>query len=181
MAESKDISRQDIELFRQAIGDVDKIEYDGFVLATPKIPPVPNQTIISEQNALNQMANNPFDIPDVAIGDELYFRRSGVQQQTIRKLSRGQYAIESELDMHGMTVNVAKKELNNFLSFCQSTNRRCIRIIHGKGHGSIDKIPVLKNKLNKWLQRHDSILAFCSAPSHDGGTGAVYALIKKHS
>ncbi len=180
MAESKDISRQDIELFRQAVGDVDKIEYDDFVLAKPKIPPVPNQTIVSEQNSLKQMADNPFDIPDVESGDELYFRRSGVQQQIMRKLRRGQFAIESELDLHGMTVSVAKKELNDFLVYCQSTNRRCIRIIHGKGHGSVDKIPVLKNNLNKWLQNYDSILAFCSAPTHDGGTGAIYALIKKY-
>lgn len=180
MAESKDISRQDIELFRQAIGEVDKIENDGAELLTPKPSPVPNQTIISEQNSLNQMANNPFDIPDIEIGDELYFRRSGVQQQIMRKLRRGQFAIESELDLHGMTVSVAKKELKDFLVYCQSTNRRCIRIIHGKGHGSVDKIPVLKNKLNKWLQNFDSILAFCSAPTHDGGTGAIYALINKY-
>jgi DNA-nicking Smr family endonuclease len=179
MAESKDISRQDIELFRQAIGDVDRIECDSFVLSVPKIPPAPNQTIISEQNSLKQMANNPFDIQNIETGDELYFRRSGVQQQIMRKLRRGQYAIESELDLHGMTVSVAKKELKDFLAYCQSTNRRCIRIIHGKGHGSVDKIPVLKNKLNKWLQNYDSILAFCSAPTHDGGSGAIYALIKK--
>ncbi|MCK5432786.1 MAG: Smr/MutS family protein [Gammaproteobacteria bacterium] len=180
MAESKDISRQDIELFRQAIGEVDKIEHDGAELPAPKPSPVPNQTIISEQNSLNQMANNPFDIPDIETGDELYFRRSGVQQQIMRKLRRGQFAIESELDLHGMTVSVAKKELKDFLVYCQSTNRRCIRIIHGKGHGSVDKIPVLKNKLNKWLQNFDSILAFCSAPTHDGGTGAIYALINKY-
>jgi DNA-nicking Smr family endonuclease len=181
MVESKDISKQDIELFRQAIGDVDKIEYDGIELVSPKPAPVPNQRIISERIALDQMANDPFDLPDVEIGDELYFKRDGVQQQILRKLRRGQFAIESELDLHGMTVSIAKKELDNFLSFCQSTNRRCVRIIHGKGHGSANKIPVLKNKLNKWLQRYDTILAFCSAPSHDGGTGAVYVLIKKLS
>lgn len=180
MAGSKNITRQDSELFRQAIGEVDKIEYDGANLVTSKPAPVPNQTILSQQDALNKMANDPFDIPDVEIGDELFFRRDGIQQQVMRKLRRGQYAIESELDLHGMTVSIAKKELDGFLSYCQSTNRRCIRIIHGKGHGSVNKIPVLKNKLNKWLQKDDSILAFCSAPANDGGTGAVYVLIKKY-
>jgi len=180
MSRPKGVSKDDIKLFRQAIGEVDSIEYEGVELSIPKPTPVPNQTIISELEAFNQMANDPFDIPDVEIGDELYFRRSGVQEQIIRKLRRGQFAIESELDLHGMTVNIAKKELNDFLYYCQSTNRRCIRIIHGKGHGSVNKIPVLKNKLNKWLQRYDSILAFCSAPSHDGGTGAIYVLINKH-
>ena len=180
MAESKDISKQDSELFRQAVGDVEKIDHDGFELDIPKRQPVPNQTIISEQNTLNQMANDPFDVPDIENGDELYFRRDGVQQQIMRKLRRGQFAIESELDLHGMTVNIAKKELDNFLSLCRSRNHRCIRIIHGKGHGSVDKIPVLKNKLNKWLQKYDSILAYCSAPPNDGGSGAVYVLIKKN-
>jgi len=181
MSEAKGVSKDDIKLFRQAIGEVDMIEYNGVELSTAKPAPVPNQSIISEQEAFNQMAKDPFDIPDVEIGDELYFRRSGIQQQIIRKLRRGQFAIESELDLHGMTVSVAKKELNDFLNYCQSTNRRCIRIIHGKGHGSVNKIPVLKNKLNRWLQRYDSILAFCSAPAHDGGTGAVYVIIKKLS
>lgn len=181
MTGPKGVTKDDIELFRQAIGEVDTIDYDGVELSTVRPAPVPNQSILSEQEAFNQMVHAPFDIPDVEIGDELYFRRSGVQQQIIRKLRRGQFAIESELDLHGMTVDVAKKELDNFLSYCQSTNRRCIRIIHGKGHGSLNKIPVLKNKLNKWLQRYDSILAFCSAPSHDGGTGAVYVIIKKLS
>jgi len=180
MAKTKDITRQDSELFRQAIGEVDKIEHNGVNLVTPKPPPVPNQTILNQQDALNKMANDPFDIPDIEIGDELFFKREGVQQQIMRKLRRGKYAIESELDLHGMTASIAKKELDGFLSHCQSTNRRCIRIIHGKGHGSVNKIPVLKNKLNKWLQKYDSILAFCSAPPNDGGTGAVYVLIKKY-
>ena len=180
MAKTKDITRQDSELFRQAIGEVDKIEHNGVNLVTPKPPPVPNQTILSQQDALNKMANDPFDVPDIEIGDELFFKREGVQQQIMRKLRRGKYAIESELDLHGMTVSIAKKELDDFLSHCQSTNRRCIRIIHGKGHGSVNKIPVLKNKLNEWLQKYDSILAFCSAPPNDGGTGAVYVLIKKY-
>ncbi len=180
MSDPKGVTKDDMKLFRQTIGEVDTIKYDGVELATGKPAPVPNQSILSEQQAFQQMANAPFDIPDVEIGDELYFRRSGVQQQIIRKLRRGQFAIESELDLHGMTVDIAKKELGDFLSYCQSTNRRSIRIIHGKGHGSVNKIPVLKNKLNKWLQRYDSILAFCSAPSHDGGTGAIYVLIKKH-
>lgn len=179
MSDPKGVTKDDIKLFRQSIGEVDIIEYDGVELSTAKPAPVPNQSIISEQEALNQMANAPFDIPDVEIGDELYFRREGIQQQIIRKLRRGQFAIESELDLHGMTVSVAKKELNNFLSYCQTTNRRCIRIIHGKGRGSANNIPILKNKLNIWLQRYDSVLAFCSTPSHDGGTGAVYVLIKK--
>lgn len=180
MAEPKDITNQDKMLFRQAIGEVARIKNEGAILSAPKPPPVPNQTLRSEQRALNTMIHTPFDIPDIEIGDELYFKRSGVQQEIMRKLRRGQFSRVSELDLHGMTVSIAKQALDNYLAYCQSTNRRCIRIIHGKGHGSIDKIPVLKNKLNKWLRKYDSVLAFCSAPSHDGGTGAAYVLLKKY-
>ena len=179
MSDPKGVTKDDIQLFRQTIGEVETIEYDGVDLSTPKPAPIPYQTNIGEQKAFIQMVDAPSDIPDIGIGDELYFKRSGVQERILRKLRRGQFPIESELDLHGMTVSVAKKELDDFLSHCQSTNRRCIRIIHGKGYGSTNKIPVLKNNLNRWLQRYDSILAFCSTPSHDGGTGAVYALIKK--
>jgi DNA-nicking Smr family endonuclease len=180
MADPKGVTRQDSKLFRQAIGEVDKLKHDGVNLYTPKPHPVPNQTVVSEQRVFTEMVGDPFDLPDVEIGDELFFKREGIQQQIMRKLRRGQYEIKDELDLHGMTVSIAKRKLDNFLSDCQFTNHCCVRIIHGKGHGSVDRIPVLKNKLNKWLQSYDPILAFCSAPPNDGGTGAVYVLIKKY-
>lgn len=200
MAESKDISRQDSKLFRQTLGDVDAVKLDEIHLAIPKPLPVPNQSQSNDQNIPNQMTADHLDIPDIGIGDELYFKKSCVQKQTIRKLRRGKFSIQSELDLHGMTVDIAKKELHDFLAYCQTTNHRYVRmihgktchtpniihgktchvikIIHGKGHRSANKIPILKNKLNQWLQKYDSILAFCSAPFHDGGTGAVYVLMK---
>jgi DNA-nicking Smr family endonuclease len=85
-----------------------------------------------------------------------------------------------ELDLHGMTVETAHKALTKFLADCCLMNRKCVRIIHGKGHGSDKKMPILKNKLNQWLRQHDDIIAFCSAQPNDGGTGAVYVLIKRH-
>ncbi len=173
--------KDDSWLFRQMIGEVKKIDYDGVDLPTPKPAPVPYQTNISEQETFARMTDTPFDIPDIENGDKLYFKRDGIQERVMRKLRRGQFVIESELDLHGMTASIAKKELDNFLSSCQSTDRRCVKIIHGKGHRSANKMPVLKNKLNKWLRQYNTILAFCSTPSQDGGTGAVYVLIKKHS
>jgi len=78
-----------------------------------------------------------------------------------------------------MTVDVARKSLSSFLATCGALDNRCIKIIHGKGRGSKGKQPVLKNRLNYWLQQRDDILAFCSARPVDGGTGAVYVLLKK--
>ncbi len=51
--------------------------------------------------------------------------------------------------------------------------------MHGKGHGSLHKLPVLKTKVQGWLRQRDEVLAFCSARPVDGGTGAVYVLLKK--
>ncbi|MCG8379470.1 MAG: Smr/MutS family protein, partial [Proteobacteria bacterium] len=106
--------------------------------------------------------------------------KPGLQKQTLRKLRRGQFNIEGELDLHGMTAVMAKEALSTFLKRCKSQNKRCIRIIHGKGLGSKDKKPVIKNKLNNWLQKRDDILAFCSAREVDGGTGAIYLLLKRN-
>ena len=88
MSDSKGVTKDDIKLFRQAIGEVDMIEHDGVEMSKARPAPVPTQSIISEQQALNQMASDPFDIPDVEIGDELCFRRSGVQQQSIIEIAR---------------------------------------------------------------------------------------------
>ncbi len=190
MSNAKGVTKEDSELFRQTVGTVDTVEHDGVNLSTPKPAPVINQTVpnqitstqknISKQTTYNKTTNDLTNIEDVEINDKLYFRGNGIQKKIMRKLCRGQLPIESELDLHGMTVNVAKQELNNFLSHCQLKNCRYVRIIHGKGNSSENNIPVLKNKLNNWLQHYDSILAFCSAPSFDGGTGALYAIIKKH-
>lgn len=125
------------------------------------------------------MTENHLDLPDLKSNDKLYFKGDGVQAKIMQKLSRGKISIEAEFDLHGMTVNIAKKGLQNFLQDCQSNNYRYIRIVHGKGYGSTNKLPVLKNKLNIWLRNNDVILAFCSAPVYNGGTGAVNVYIRK--
>jgi DNA-nicking Smr family endonuclease len=98
----------------------------------------------------------------------------------MRKLRRGQFIVGAELDLHGMTVPVAHRALNEFLARCLTTDTRCVRVIHGKGLSTPDRSPVLKSRVNNWLQQHGDVLAYCSARAHDGGTGAVYVLLKKH-
>jgi DNA-nicking Smr family endonuclease len=87
--------------------------------------------------------------------------------------------VESELDLHGLIVTEARLEMIRFLRDCQLMGGGCVRIIHGKGHGSLQKQPILKNKVNKWLRQYDAVLAFCSARNSDGGTGAVYVLVQR--
>ncbi len=156
------------------------IKQDRAELRTRRPPPIPLQRYADEQAVIKSILESPFIVMDVETGDELFFKRPGVQQRVMGKLRRGQFAIEKELDLHGMTVTDAETALKRFLSHCQQHNYRCVRIIHGKGHGSKDKKPVIKNRLNQWLQKNSAILAFCSARPADGGTGAVYVLIKRH-
>ena len=91
----------------------------------------------------------------------------------------GKVHIDAELDLHGLTAVRAEPILAMFLAECQQQQIRSVRIIHGKGWGSRDNRPVLKSKVNYWLRQSDAVLAFCSATIEDGGTGALYVLLKR--
>ncbi len=109
----------------------------------------------------------------------MFFCRPGIQHRLLRKLRRGQISIGAELDLHGMTSREARQALLVFISECKRQNIRCVKIVHGKGKGSVSRRPVLKNRINNWLPQLDDILAFCSARVEDGGVGAVYVLLKR--
>lgn len=112
-------------------------------------------------------------------GEHLAWTSPGVQHGVLRKLRSGRYAIQAELDLHGMTVADARTALGEFLEQARATRRLCVRIIHGKGRHGADNAPRLKPAVNAWLQRRRHVLAFCSARSSDGGTGAVYVLLRR--
>jgi len=171
----------DAALFREAMKRVRPLS-----LADDKVepqqrrpPPHPHQTEQDRIQVLEEMMSAPLDYVELETGDELLFLRPGIQRNVLRKLRRGQYSCGGELDLHGMTVPVAHQALAEFLQHCQISGTGCVRIIHGKGHGSKQQKPVLKNKVNLWLRQRDEILAFCSARPEDGGTGAVYVLLKR--
>ncbi|EGV51289.1 DNA mismatch repair protein MutS [Candidatus Endoriftia persephone str. Guaymas] len=115
---------------------------------------------------------------EIEATDELSFSRPGVQKRVISELRRGRFEVGLELDLHGMNVSYARETLGLFLQECHRRRVRCARIIHGKGYGSADRQPVLKQKLNIWLRQRDDVLAFTSATRRDGGTGAAYVLLR---
>lgn len=180
MARPGEVDENDIALFRQTVGSVRVIRQNSVISLPEKPEPRPTQRVADERQTLVDMALGLSDPELLETGDELYFKRNGVQSRLFQKLKRGQLRVECELDLHGMTIAVAKQALGQFLSKARAANSRCIRIIHGKGKGSKEGIPVLKAKLNHWLQQCDEVLAFCSARPMDGGTGAVYVLIKRN-
>ncbi len=114
----------------------------------------------------------------VAGGDALSFSRAGVRPQLLRRLRRGLIPIEDELDLHGLSQSGARAHLADFLAFNRAAGRRCVRVIHGKGYRSGARGPVLKTAVDLWLRRHTDVLAFTSARAIDGGTGAVYVLLR---
>ena len=110
--------------------------------------------------------------------DPASFQRGGVRTQVMRRLRRGLYPIEAELDLHGLTQVAARESLADFLAYSRAGGRRCVRIIHGKGYRSGARGPVLKVAVDLWLRRHLDVMAFTSARAIDGGTGAVYVLLR---
>ena len=119
------------------------------------------------------------DLYEVQPGDELLFRRAGVPETVLRRLRRGTYRIESEIDLHGLSVNEATAQLNEFLREARAHQLRCVRVIHGKGLRSGTRGPVLKNTVNAMLRRSDPVLAFASARPVAGGTGATLVLLAR--
>ncbi len=111
-------------------------------------------------------------------GDELNFLRPGLATGTLRKLRRGQWVTQDEIDLHGLTVVEARPALVAFLNHCLRDGLRCVRIIHGKGLGSKNGEPVLKRKVASWLMQREEILAFCQARRTEGGGGAAVVLLK---
>jgi len=179
MTKQKKRPGDDTGLFRRAVGDVKHLPQDRAALDKPKPPPVPVQRQLDEQQVTKELLSGQFDGSELETGEELLYLRPGVQRTVFRKLRRGQFTVEAELDLHGMNVDKASGRLAEFLTESQSRDRRCVRIVHGKGHRSRNKQPVLKNKLNNWLRQRDEVLAFCSTRPVDGGTGAVYVLLKR--
>ncbi|MEA3149265.1 MAG: hypothetical protein QOD56_204, partial [Gammaproteobacteria bacterium] len=116
--------------------------------------------------------------PAMGGGDALMFQRAGVQTQVVRRLRRGLFPIEDELDLHGLSQSAARDQLAQFLAANRDAGRRCVRIIHGKGYRSGARGPILKIAVDLWLRRHLDVMAFTSARPIDGGTGAVYVLLR---
>jgi DNA-nicking Smr family endonuclease len=119
------------------------------------------------------------DLYEVQPGDELLFRRAGVPETVLRRLRGGQYRVEDEIDLHGMTASEAAARMGDFLRSARTREQRCVRVIHGKGLRSGNRGPVLKNTVNALLRRSDAVLAFASARPVAGGTGATLVLLSR--
>jgi DNA-nicking Smr family endonuclease len=181
---------EDAHEFRDAVRDVKPLAHTPPAggLAKPR-PKARLRKIMSATESLDEampLIHAPMVEPggDVAAGSAvagggvLSFQRAGVRTQVVRRLRRGLIPIEDELDLHGLTQAAARDHLAEFLANSRYAGRRCVRIIHGKGYRSGARGPVLKMAVDLWLRRHLDVMAFTSARAIDGGTGAVYVLLR---
>jgi len=165
--------------FPDAVGEVRRLKQDRLAPPRARRKPIPEQTLRDQRAVLDNLLSDDYEPAELETGDELLYAHPGLQHQVLRKLRRGQYAIQGQLDLHGCTVPEARERVAAFLRDMQAQDRRCVRIIHGKGKSSEGRLPVLKGKVNAWLRQWDAVLAFCSARPNDGGTGAVYVLLRR--
>ena len=164
--------------FRRAVADAAPLAPSKRVVHRPRAAPIARQRLRDERAALAESLAGPLSIDDaLETGEELVYLREGLQREVLRKLRRGHWVVEDELDLHGMNRQVAAVSVVEFLRQCRRRGRLCVRIVHGKGLGSRQREPVLKRLLRKWLLREE-VLAFSQAPAAQGGSGAVLVLLK---
>ncbi|MBK1700149.1 Smr/MutS family protein [Thiococcus pfennigii] len=171
---SKSIPPAERDLFREAVADAEPLAHEAAEPHRRRPPPRPRPR--PEAADEEELAYHLSEA-EVATHDYLEFARAGVQRRVMQELQRGGFAIGLEVDLHGLTAELARETLREFLRECTARRVRCARIIHGKGAGS-GQPPVLKRKVNYWLRLRPEVLAFCSATRRDGGTGAVYVLLR---
>jgi len=171
---------EDVQAFREAMEDVTPLTPHGRILhSVTRLPPLPLHFFQDERAALLASMEDPirWDV-DMEFESDASFIRPGLSRQTLRRLRRGEWHTQAELDLHGLTKLEAKQELVDFLHECIRCGVRCVRIIHGKGMRSKNKEPVLKLHVRHWLMQRNEVLAFVQARPVDGGSGAVIVLLK---
>lgn len=186
-AEAERIAREkqaaiEANIFRSSIGEVQalKVKTGEIHQPTPKKPaPLPFKHIEDERAALQESISDEFDAGTLLDSDDnLSYTRPGVGIDVAKKLRQGAWTIQAQLDLHGMRRDQARDNLGEFIRKCGRNGHRCVRIIHGKGLGSINKEPVLKNKVRNWLIQKEEVIAFSQATAADGGSGALIVLLR---
>jgi DNA-nicking Smr family endonuclease len=171
----------DGQLFRRAMADARPLTTDTVEQPRRRPRAVARFSRQDEREVLRESLEAGTHTIEIANGGALSYRRPSVTLKTMRKLARGGVSVQGEIDLHGLGSVEARKALKDFLGDSMLRGHTCVRIVHGKGLRSGLNGPVLKRGVDQWLRRWEPVLAFVSARQADGGTGAVYVLLKKHS
>ena len=170
-------SLDEASLFSEAMQDVQPLKQNKKVRNKPARKNIQIRSHDERANINDVFSDAPVD----DCPEQLLYSRDGITPDTLKKLRKGKFQIDNSIDLHGMTVDAAREYLLEFLAECEADGSRNIIIVHGKGYSSPGKKPVIKPMVNRWLRAVDNVLAFHSAQAKDGGSGAVYVLLKKLS
>ena len=166
-------------LFVRAVGQVALLPTSN-TAQIPKLPraPVATQLKIDEAKVIHDSLSDEFDVSTLLDTDDaLSFRRLSVGPEVTRKLRKGDWAIQREIDLHGLRSDEARLALTTFIREAHKYGIRCVRVVHGKGLGSPGKTPVLKSKVHSWLVQKNQVMAFVQAKPAEGGAGALVVLL----
>ncbi|UJP05980.1 MAG: Smr/MutS family protein [Nitrosomonas sp.] len=178
MCTDSDQNDDDMALFRTAMRDVAPLPASDRVTDHyTEIPPFPLKVRVSDTAKTEDSLSDHIALI-MEPGDAWSYAYPGISQQTLRRLRRGYWNIQANLDLHGDTRDEARRRLSAFLDACTGKNMRCVRVIHGKGLSSKNQEPVLKTRIGNWLIQRADVLAFCQAKQEHGGGGAVLILLK---
>lgn len=172
-------AQRERELFERTVGPVRKLRDSGRAeLRPPRPQPLPRQRELDERAALREAMSDEMDVSTLLeTDDSLSFRRRGVGLDVLTRLRRGEWAIQAEVDLHGLRRDEARERLGLFLREAVKHGLRCVRVVHGKGLGSPGREPVLKGKVKAWLVQRQEVMAFTQARASEGGAGALVVLL----
>ena len=173
-------AEQEQQLFAQATRGVQPLAVPARApRPAPLTAPLPLMRQRDEAAALAASLSDGVDADTLLDTDAaLSFARDGLAPNTVRKLRRGDWTLQAQLDLHGMTRDEARAALTQFLHHALTQGLRCVRVVHGKGLGSKNHLPVLKEKVRRWLMQSGEVLAYVQARAADGGAGAVIVLLR---
>jgi len=166
-------------LFTRAVGKVAPIANQERVWSPPQRPSTrPLQQDLDNEAVMHESMSDEFDISTLLdVDDQLSFRRPGISTDVTRKLRKGEWSIQGQIDLHGLRSDEARNAMGQFIRDAKRMGWRCVRVVHGKGLGSPGKEPVLKSKVQRWLVQKNEVLAFVQAKPSDGGGGALLVLM----
>ena len=178
--EAERVAREQRErdLFALTVGAVTLLREVAVAPHRLKPPATARQRERDEAAVMLEAISDEFDVESLLDTDDaLSFRRPGIGPEVVRKLRRGVWAIQAQLDLHGLRRDEARERINRFIHDARRAGLRCVRVIHGKGNGSPGREPVLKGKVKSWLVQKKDVIAFTQARASDGGTGALVVLL----
>ena len=167
-------------MFELAVGPVTALPRHGRAdLQLPRPAPLARQREGDEREALSQTMSDDFDVDSLLETDgELSYRRRELPPSVLHRLRSGEWALQAQIDLHGLRRDEAREALGHFLQQCSLRGLRCVRVVHGKGHGSPGREGVLRIKVRRWLVQREEVMAFVQARPIDGGAGALLVLLR---